>query len=250
LAELSRLETELADLLRDYAEVHPDVLAKRREIEALKARIKLDGDTQQAITEGRTQPEPGNGQESAEIAAAMDDIEQLQNEERHIRRDIAEYQRRIAATPGVEQRLADLTRGTEVLQEKYREYDRKLQSAKAAQRIEESRQGALFELRELAVPPLRPVSPNPPMVLVMGIVAGIALFVGPLVGRYLLRPVIFTESALRSLSDVPVLVSIPRIPGPTTDQRVRRRRIKNLTWSVLSVVVLVIWVVLERVEAL
>ena len=53
--------------------------------------------------------------------------------------------------------------------------------------------------------------------LAAGCVVGLALFVGPLILRRFLNPLVSSEAGLRAIVEIPVLVSIPRIP--TADSR-------------------------------
>jgi hypothetical protein len=63
---------------------------------------------------------------------------------------------------------------------------------------------------------------------------GLALFVGPIPLRRVLSPVIGSESGLRALSEVPVLVSIPRIITERGAALARRRLVRNVSLSLLS----------------
>jgi hypothetical protein len=170
----------------------------------------------------------------AQMRSAAREVRALEAEASKIRGDIAIYQSRIEATPRVEQELAELTKGYDVLVEQYKSYESKAGSARGSQVIEESQKGEQFEVIERAVPPSVPVEPVPMFIYGLGLAGGLILFVGPLIGHAMLHPVIHSEQGLHGLSDIPVLVSIPRIPTPELAKAARRFRLRNIGLSALS----------------
>jgi hypothetical protein len=76
------------------------------------------------------------------------------------------------------------------------------------------------------------------MVYATGLLAGLALFVGPIVLRAFLAPVVASEAGLRSVADVPVLVAIPRLITRDVLRATWNRRLRNVVASVASVAVL------------
>ncbi len=96
---------------------------------------------------------------------------------------------------------------------------------------------------EYASIPSRPVAPRPELVYIFGLMVGLGLFLGPMLVQQLRNPVISSESGLRSLSECPVLVTVPSIVTQKNQGAARRRLLTNLGFSVASSVVLVITVV-------
>ena len=68
---------------------------------------------------------------------------------------------------------------------------------------------------------------------------GCLLFSGPVVARGLLRPVISSEAGFATLSELPVLASIPAADTKQSRSTDRRRLAKNVTLSMLSCAILV-----------
>ena len=87
---------------------------------------------------------------------------------------------------------------------------------------------------ERAVPPVLPVSPNPTQIFGVCLVAGLVLFVGPILARGFLRPLISSEAGLRQLAGVNLLISIPRIETPENARLNRLRWVKNFGFSATS----------------
>src|SRR5205085_784960 len=109
-AALTLKETQLAVLQAQNSDRHPDVVQTKAEIEALKTLIKRrsDGEGVESMS-----PEETDLRKDMDIA----DVEQrrLDTEIPSLKRKIADYQQRVAATPAHEQQFAALTRDYNVL---------------------------------------------------------------------------------------------------------------------------------------
>ena len=98
---------------------------------------------------------------------------------------------------------------------------------------------------------LRYVSPPPDgpgqlQVIALGLVIGLMLFVGPPVVRSAVNPVISSERTMRGLTDVPLLVGIPRVSTQDTREAARRRKLLNTFLSFLATTVLVVTALVIR----
>jgi polysaccharide biosynthesis transport protein len=236
-ARIAQLERELADLRARYFDDHPEVKAKEREIHDLKAAATARATAQAVPGEKPTHALSPLGQE---IQNQTRELARLQDDQNKIRREIDVYNARIEAAPQVQLQLEERSKGYDVLQQQYRDYQSKAQAAKGAQTIETLQKGERFEIIERAVPSSIPVEPKQPMILGMGVALGFFLFVGPVFLAGFLRPTVQSEEGLRSSVRVPVLVSIPRIETESTRRTLVLRRTGNIVLSALSVVVLAV----------
>jgi polysaccharide chain length determinant protein (PEP-CTERM system associated) len=244
IAEYLELRGELADLESRYQEDHPDVRRKQQELDDfLEANEGLAALEEAGEEEGIEILETTTPLRT-QIIATQRDIARLEAEGVRIQNEIDEYKRRIERTPRVDQELAELTKNYSVLQDSYRSYLEKYEDARAALRIEESQQGERFEIVEEATAPMLPIRPVPLLIYGLGLIGGITIFVGPIVSKYFLVPTISSESGLKEVSDFPVLISINQLPTPSVEREQRRRRIKNLTASALSIAAFVIMAVM------
>jgi polysaccharide chain length determinant protein (PEP-CTERM system associated) len=239
---MAALERELQALKVRYSDEHPQVKAKQRELDEAKAVAKAEGENPRQAAAPKPAPsDPWKAQRSM----MEEQIRGLEAAAQKIRDEIALYERRIERTPQVDLELSELSKGYDVLLEQYRSYQQKLESAKTSQEMEEARKGEQFEVLDRAYPPSVPIQPAPLMVFGLGIVVGLAGFVGPIVLLSLLRPLVNSEARLRAIAPtVPLLVSIPRLPVPATVRGDRQRRMRNLGLSAISIVVLATAVVL------
>jgi uncharacterized protein involved in exopolysaccharide biosynthesis len=233
MTRLASLEQELDLLLSRYSEVHPDVVRKRREIADLRATVAAGGNPDDTSRDPRV----------VDLQGQIDDLTaqmtSLGEEQEDLRAEIAKYDRWIRAQPEVQPRLAELLTEQQHRRDRYTDLQAKADAAKESEVMERSRQGQQIELIERAAVPDEPFAPNPPKLIGVAIVAGFALFVGPLVARRVLNPLVASEAGLRAISEVPVLVSLPRIVTPANRGYAARRLAKNLGLSVASAAVLV-----------
>lgn len=243
--ELMAAQRELNRLLRRYHQDHPDVKSKKRHIDELLAKAPRE-DHEGASDEYADDPFAGlrQGTMTGKIRSQEREISRLQVNGERIRKDIDVFETRIEASPRVQQRLDDLRKGYDVLLRRYNELQAKVQDARAAEMMEEAQKGAQFEIIERAVPPALPIMPKPQMILAAGLAGGLLIFVGPLVVRRLIDPLIGSITGFGEVSRIPLMVSIPRIPTPDAlRQKLRKRRI-NVRMSLASVAILsavVLW---------
>ena len=176
------------------------------------------------------------------LQAQLDAVDQeanvLNSQESRLQRDMTEYRRRIAVQPEVQQQLDTLNERRKSLRDRYQRLQAQADEAKGSAVLEGERMlGRQMEVLEYASVPSSPYAPEPMKFYAVGMALGCLIFVGPLLARTLLSPVILSEEGFRALSDFPVLVSIPNLQG---GRSIAVRRIfKNLGFAVLSGVVLV-----------
>jgi len=239
---LITLERELQVLQSKYTETHPEVIAKTREIEDVRAALASADPSGPAPSVGQPPLTPLQ----AGIQSAEREIQRRDADEAQINRDIAEFKRRLEATPLVQAQLLELSKGYDVLLEQYKRRLGNAEEARGAQKIEETQKGERFEVIERATPPLIPISPIPSMIFGVGALAGLFVFVGPLLAKALLDPVICSEAGLIDAADVPVLITIPRVVTREIEASIRGRLAFNVSMSLASVVALAVTAVLYR----
>jgi polysaccharide chain length determinant protein (PEP-CTERM system associated) len=235
--KLNRLQRELNELRTAYLDDHPSVRAKRRELEELRASRSPGAHSGAGASMVDAETSPAVAALQSEIRESEKRIQHLRDEQGKIRREIARYDARIEATPIVSAELAELTKGYSALKERYEDYQSKYESAKGAQRMEEGRKGEQFEIIERAIPSTIPIKPVRSFTLAFGLAVGILLFVGPLVLKKLLRPVVSSQNGIKGLAEVPLLVSIPELPTAAVKQSAWHRKVSNYGFSVVSVAV-------------
>jgi polysaccharide chain length determinant protein (PEP-CTERM system associated) len=230
--QLRRLQDELKNLEAKYSDSHPDVVKKRQELAGFLGTPAPPGTPDESGGEPSAAVSPAL---LSQISALEKELNRLDAEEVRIRQDIATYTRRIENTPRVAQELASLNQTYDVIRTQYTNYREKLENARAAKSIEENQQGERFEIIQEAVAPYKPISPVPLMVYGASVAAGLCLCIFPLLLPMFLSPRVYSESGLKTKTDTPVLISIPRIRTPEFDHEGRNGLIRNLAWSFMSI---------------
>ena len=238
--QLSTARASLAALKLRYQADHPDVRRAERlvaELEPKAAAEEKATAAAQAASAGSTSLAPLGGtperreslrQMRAEIESIDRQTAFKESEEQRIRAEIAEYQRRIEAVPGLESDWVALTRDYDTQQQSYKELLAKSTAAKVAVSLEEQDIGETFRIVDPAVVPVHPVPSLRIRVNAIGLAIGLFLGVG------IAALLEFRDTSFRSDSDVLEVLALPvlaAVPHVVTTIEKRRRRWRRLAFS-------------------
>jgi uncharacterized protein YeaO (DUF488 family) len=146
-----------------------------------------------------------------------------------LRAKLDDYEKRLAQSPEVERQYRSMARELESAQLKYQEMLSKQTEVQVSQNLETERKGERFTLIEPPQPPEKPISPNRPLLLVMGVFLSLACGAGAVTAREAIDASVRGPGDIRQLLRVPALASIPVIV--TREDRARRRRVKYYSWA-------------------
>ncbi len=238
MERIAALQNELDEMRIHYSELHPSFVKKKRQLEEL-LREAREAKRDRVDEEDSGMPkDPAIVALEAQIKAIGPEYDALDVQEQRLTRDIAEYRRRIAIQPEVQQQLDDLTARRKHLREKYQRLQEQAENAAGSVDLEEEQMlGRQMEVLERASVPTSPYAPDSMRYYALGVALGGLVFVGPLFARNLLNPTLLSEEGMRSLSEFPVLVSIPNVHA--SSGVVVRRILKNVAFSVIACAVLV-----------
>jgi uncharacterized protein involved in exopolysaccharide biosynthesis len=178
--ELRRTEAELAKARQRYTENHPEVIRLSRQVDALrgsaaKARRGPPGQAQGTDASDN----PAYIQLNAQLQTTDLELEGYERQRTVIRQRIADYERRVEGTPGVQQSYQALTRALDAAMAEYRDVREKQMTAQMGELLETERKSERFSLIEPPTLPNTPIKPNRRNLLVLGFVlsagAGVAL---------------------------------------------------------------------------
>ena len=225
---LELLELDLARArARGYTDKHPDVLALETEIGDLRALLSASlarqEDEEQPFDAIYSTAEAQRRRAALQVAAGEKEIQRLRNQ-------INEMQQRISETPRVAEQLSGFEREHEHLFRNYQEFSNKLQEASVAANMERRQKGEQFRVLEVAYAAPDPVSPNRPLILMMGVLLGLVMGVGVGVLVESTDTTFYEPRALQTAFEVPVLGAIPRILLDADRMAMRRRRM----WASLA----------------
>ena len=152
------------------------------------------------------------------------EIDNLLTNEKRLKEQVAEYQRRLNLTPVREQQLANVIRDYSLSKRNYEELLNKKMESELATSLEKRQQGEHFRIIDPPSLPLKPNSPNRPRINLVAGSLGLCLALGlPFLVEIRDRS-LHTEQDLVRLGSLPVMVALPELLTPAEQRRRRRKR--------------------------
>ncbi len=237
MRRLDDARAELADVKGKYSPDHPDVQRLGRVIVEIEKQLSGLPATER-VRQARTNPDnPAYIQLKAQFDSTTSEKALTERRATELQHRLDDYQRKLSAAPEVERQYRQLVRDYENAQTKYQEVRLKQREAESSQNLETERKGERFTLIEPPMPPEEPISPNRPVLLLLGLVASIALSLAAVFGLDALDPSVRGAWDLTRLVEVAPLASIPRIltqeEQATTAPRPRYRLIAGVSAALL-----------------
>lgn len=228
------LELEKNSLVaRGYTSKHPDMVRVDAEISVLSARMKAHaGEEDEPLSIGEQNARSEQRRAEQRANAAAEDVARL-------RETIAGIEARIAATPGVAERLDALNRNYDQLARTYQDFSDRLQQAGVQADMERRQLGEKFRILESAEEAFEPSSPNRILLLSLGAILGLALGAGIGLVAEVTDTSIHTSGDLQTAMGIPVLASVPNIMLES-DRMARTQRLWRETLAAAAVVVFVV----------
>ncbi len=240
------METNLAALLEQYRENHPDVQRRKSELAVMKRRREVISNEDEAKKAAPVVAEKPRGMSGAQvrevreiegqIAATQSMIEAKRVEVENLQRDYNSatlqsrgLQGQIMATPVGEAKYDELLRERALAKEQYEETSKKSEMSKTQMQLQNRKQGEALELLDPANTPQQPTDPN------RYFIVGAGVGIGALIGMFIVAAREMKDTTLKSLKDVRAytqLTVLGSVPLLENDLVVRRRR--RLTWLAWS----------------
>lgn len=240
--DIMAMETNIAALLEQYRETHPDVVRRRAELGVLKRQRDLIAKEEETKRAEPTVARPSQALAisqqrdvraiEAEIAQAQTLIEAKRQEVENIQKDLKTAQAnaeafaaRVQSVPLGEAKYDELLRERALMKEQYEEMSRKHDYSKTATDLENRKQSEQLELLDPANLPQTPTEPN------RWVIVGAGLALGLAAGIFIAAARELKDTSLKSLKDVRAytqLTVLGSVPLLENDLVVRRRR--RLTW--------------------
>ena len=224
------LELAMADYAaRGFTPKHPDVVKTASELEALKAQIAADEESGDA---------PGSFAElSADAEAERARLRRIHAEEElaRVQERMESVQTIMASTPEVAETLDAMEREYQHLFESFQDFSNRRLEASVQADLERRQLGEQFRVLEAAFLAPEPSSPNRPVIVIIGIIFGLAMGAGIGIVLEAADASIHNARQLQASFDLPVLVAIPEIWLESDRMRLRRSRIKGALATVALV---------------
>ncbi len=208
---LQTMRARLAVLRTEYRDEYPDIVLLKREIAASEDELAK-------LSRQPAHPPSGAGRLPAtnplvvQLADQQREINLIKQRQQAVVDQIRDYERRVENTPQREQQLTMLLRDYENIQRGYETLLDKRQEAKISESLERRQKGEIFRVIDPALLPQRPATPNRPLLILVGLCAGLAAGLGLAFVREQMDPSIQSEEDLvAATTGLPLLAVIPLI---------------------------------------
>ncbi len=241
-AEIANYRNELAQMLLEYTDEYPRVIALKQTIARLEAQKAA------ALRAPKPSSSPATGPKDAaqaqayaldlnpvyqnlrlELSSTDVDVAELHEQIAEEERVVSDLKSKVSTIPTVEAQFTQLTRDYEVTKTQYQELLQRLDSARLSEQAEASSDQVKFRIIDPPTKPLIATGPDRPWLITGVLAAAVAVGVAVAVVLNGLRPVFLTRAMLASMTGLPVLGSISLI---------RRRRgssVLSREWVLMGV---------------
>ncbi len=224
------LEGELTRLKQEYRDVHPDVIAKEKEVQ--QVQDQMDGMIAEWKDKIKAKQERLSKLPSLTVGAAENEIKLADSEIKRQQalldqneKQIGSIVERINNVPGVEVALGAIERDYQTKKAKYDDLLQQQQKITLGAAAATEQQGEGIEVIDAANLPSKPVAPKRLLLSSLGLGVGLGLgllLVGLVEGPRLLT--IQNSEDARHYTGLPVLLAVPELLTPQEARSVPRRR--------------------------
>lgn len=224
---IAEARAKLDDMLLNFTDAHPDVIALKQTIASLETQRKRELEDIRSNVDALGAPRSNSASlvtQNLQIALNEVDVEIAS-----IRAQMADRQRRVSelrgsinTLPKVEAELARLTRDYGSDRAQYDALLRRLESARLSDQVQKNQ---TVDFRTLSPPvvPLMPASPQRALLAIGVLLLALAAGAGVAYMLSLMRPVYLNVDEIREkLAGVPVIASIGHITNPAAQSHGRR----------------------------
>lgn len=212
---------EMDSLLQKYSSKHPDVVRLQKEIQVLEAE-SVDTATSNSVNSRKmSNVNPVKQVLLRQIADIDSESQALRLHAERIRSQMGTIQSRVGNAPVRAIELSKISRGYDITLRKYQDLLAKGLESELSENMEKKLKGEQFQILDPANFPLKPVRPNRPLLILMGLLTGIAGGMG-LASLWDSLDTSFKRSdEITTRVNVPLLATIPALitRGSVLEQR-------------------------------
>lgn len=229
-SRIAETQARLDELLMRFTDKHPEVVAAREQLEALKVRQKADLD---AFRRGDAAAVANSGlaanpvYQSIQLQMNQTEVEiaTLSGELDNHRRTEADLRRLLSTAPQVEAEFARLTRDYDVNKAQYTALLERLEKAKISDDASQTGM-AKFDIIEPPNAGTKPASPNRPILLIVALIFSGAVGLGVAWLLAQLKPVFTSAASLAEITGLAVLGVVSQARRPEQQAESRQRLVK------------------------
>ena len=232
-ARLREYREQLADLMTQFTDEHPDVQALRSKIENLQTSNTTDSYLNEPIGGGGTgEFNPVYQELKVQESQARIEVGRYQILLAEQQGNLNELQKSIDIMPQVEANLVKLNRDYEITKERYLSLVERRESARLARKVEQNSSDITFRVVDAPIVPHLASGPDRPLLLAGVLFVALGAGTAWSVLMFLLFPTFIDYKQLRSMIDLPVLGSISLYLGPEQKSH-RRTQLMKFTLAIL-----------------
>jgi polysaccharide chain length determinant protein (PEP-CTERM system associated) len=216
--QIAEYKRQLDQLLLQYTDHHPKVIALKAtiaQLEAQKAASRAKARATPSLPQNRTQaaamaldinPVYQNLRlEQSRTDVALAELRQQIADEEHV---VADLKARVNTMPQTEAQLTQLTRDYEVTKAEHTALVQRLQSARLSDSADVTNNPLRFRIIEPPKRPLAPVGPNRVLLMTGALLAALAAGAGLALILNQMKPVFVSRGMLAAVTGLPVLGSV------------------------------------------
>ena len=230
---LKELRVKLISIKNRYSDQYPDMIKTKAEIEELEKKLRITGET----PIGNKPDNPAHINLASQLASTQSEIDSLKKQIAALYKRRDEYRSRIQNSPRVEEGYRVLVGERNNLQIKYDDLMKKHMETKVASGLEKEQMGERFTLIDSPRMPEKPVSPNIPAILLIGLILGIGSGIGTASLKEYSDQSVRSGESLTKATGFTVLACIPEI-STSQDRAGMKRNRMILIGSIVLVIII------------
>ncbi len=220
------LENRLRQLLLSYTENYPEVVKVKAEIAALRSRgqeeAEADGGTRM------TGVNPLHQDAQQKVLEVEAELSSMGARKARLQELLSAKERELQEIPENAKQLNVLIQERDSVKKIYESLLLRMGQSEVSKQMEIGDKTTTFRIVDPAILPRKPVSPNMPRMILLGLVAGLAAGIGSVLLLDMLNSTVKDSRQLQELG-IDVLAVIPHMDNPAELRR--RRRIDRLVYS-------------------
>ncbi len=238
---ISNLEKRLDELLLQFTEKHPDVIAVRKVLENLEGQRKEEQENSVSSFQSNNQSieqNPVYQQTKISLGQAEANVVSLQARVKEYAQRSDDLASKVDTMPEIEAQLKSLNRDYALNKSNYDTLVSRLESAKLSEKAERTGDEVKFKVVDPPRAPLLPSAPNRLMLNTLALLAGFACGIGLAFLLSQIRPAFYDRRTLQEFAGVPVFGVVSRLWTP---ELLRRKRLEFAAFVGVGIILLFVY---------